>query len=157
MPTAKVWLTIPGVVVHPLSVEDVVHGDNVVALAHRSTPDTPELLHVASDAEQQAEVDAEGTDVGSGLARDPEDGEVAVVVELDELALVDGAHAELALDGRDERRALEERSGERLEATGEGLLRGEGGVEANDADVLLSCGLRKRARVSSRFRASHAR
>lgn len=81
---------------------------------------------------------AEGTDVGSSLARDPEDTEVALVVELDELGLVDGTDTELTLDGRDEGRALEEGSGEGFEAASEGLLGLEGGVEADNADVLLS-------------------
>lgn len=116
-----------------------MHRHNVVGLSHRSTPHTAKLLHVSSNSEQKSEMHAKSPDVGSGLARDPEDGEVAVVVELDELALVDGSDTELTLDGRDEGRALEEGSGEGLEATGEGLLAGEGGVQADDADVLLSC------------------
>jgi hypothetical protein len=77
---------------------------------------------VSSNAEQESQVHAEGTDVGSSLARDPEDSKVTLVVELDELGLVDGANTELTLDGRDEGRALEEGSGEGLEAAGEGLL-----------------------------------
>lgn len=132
-----------------------MHRHNVVALSHRSTPHTTKLLHVPSDSEQQSEVDAESTDVGSSLARDPEDGEVAVVVELDELALVDGSDSELTLDGRDEGRALEEGSGEGLEATSEGFLAGKGGVEADDADVLLSW--KDRTFVSLRARARGSR
>lgn len=84
-------------------------------------------------------MDAKRSNVGTGFAGDPEDGEVAVVVELDKLALVDGSHAELALDGRDEGRSLEESSGESLEASCEGLLGWESGVEADNADVFLSC------------------
>jgi hypothetical protein len=132
-------LTIPGVVVQPLSIQHVVHRHNVVRLSHRSTPDPPQLLHVPSYSQQQSEVDAERTDVRSCLARDPEDGEVALVVELDEVALVDGSDSELTLDGGDEGGSLEEGSGERLESTRESLLARESSVEANDTDVFLSC------------------
>lgn len=93
---------------------------------------------MTSDTEEETKVDAEGTDVGTGLARDPEDAEVAVVVELDELAVVDGTDAELTLDGGDEGRTLEEGSGEGLDGAGELLLRLEGAVETEDADVLLT-------------------
>lgn len=92
-----------------------------------------------SHSQQESEVNAERPDVGSRLARDPEDGEVTVVVELDELALVDGSDPELALDGGDERGTLEEGAGEGFETPSEGFFVGEGGVEADDADVFLSC------------------
>lgn len=42
----------------------------------------------------------------TGLALDPEDAEVALVVKLEQLLLVDGPHAELTLDGANQRRAL---------------------------------------------------
>lgn len=116
-----------------------MHGDNVVSLAHSSRPDTPELLHVTSDAEEESQVHAEGTDVGSSLARDPEDTKVTLVVELDKLGLVDGTDTKLTLDGRDEGRALEEGSGEGLEGASEGLLGLESSVKADNANVLLSC------------------
>lgn len=96
---------------------------------------------MAADAEEQSEVDAEGPDIGTGLARDPEDAEVAVVVKLDELAVVNGADAELTLDGRDEGRALEQGAGQGLDRAAELLLRVEGAVEAEDADVFLACAL----------------
>lgn len=84
-------------------------------------------------------MDAEGSDVGTSLAADPEDTEVTVIVKLDELALVDGSDTELALDGRDQRGTLEERTGEGLEGTGElGLAAGQLVVQADDGDVLLS-------------------
>jgi len=83
-------------------------------------------------------VHTHGTHVGTGLASNPEDGQVAVVVKLDQLGLVDGTDTELTLDGRDQRRALEESTGQGLEGLGELLLRLDGVVEAEDADVLLT-------------------
>ncbi len=74
-----------------------------------NAPDTN--LHVRADAEQQAEVHAQRADVGARLALDPEDAEVARLVVLEQLGLVDRAHAQLALDGRDQRRALRKKSG----------------------------------------------
>ena len=58
-------------------------------------------------AEQQTQMDAQGPDISPGLTGDPKDAQVAVIVEFNELALVDGAHAELALDGGNERGSLE--------------------------------------------------
>jgi len=94
---------------------------------------------VRTDAKQQSQVHAERPDVGAGLARHPEDAEVAVVVELNQLALVDRADTELALDGRNEGRALEKGAREGLEGLGErSLAAGDGVVEANDGNVLLT-------------------
>jgi len=77
---------------------------------------------VCADSEKKTEVDTEGTDVGTGLARDPEDTELALVVELVKLALVDGSDTQLSLDGRDERRTLEESTSQGLKSTRELLL-----------------------------------
>lgn len=79
------------------------------------------------------------SNVRSSFARDPEDGEMTVVVEFDEVALVDGSDSQLSLDGRNEGRSLEECSRERFESTSECLLSGQSSVKSNDADVLLSC------------------
>ncbi len=131
---------VAAVVILPLGVEDVVQRDErAVVLGHDTAADTAELLHVRADAEQQTQVDAERPDVGAGLAGHPEDAEVAVVVELDQLALVDRADTQLALDGRDEGRALEQRAREGLEGLGKGgLAAGDGVVEADDGNVLLT-------------------
>lgn len=66
---------------------------------------------MAANLEEKTQVNAEGTDVGAGFAADPEDGQMAVVVKLDEFALVDGTDTELAFNGRDEWRTLEESAG----------------------------------------------
>lgn len=73
------------------------------------------------------------------LAGDAEDAETAVIVELDEVDVVDGPDTELALDGADQRGALEQRAGERLEGARElRLAAGDLVVEADDAEVLLT-------------------
>jgi hypothetical protein len=123
-----------------------VHRHNIIPLSHGSTPDSPQLLHVPSNTQQQSQVNAECSDVGSRLARNPKDAEVTVVVEFDELALVDRADSELTLDGRDEGRTLKKGAGESFEAASKGFLAGESGVEANDADVFLSCSARETTR-----------
>lgn len=134
---------VAAVVILPLGVEHVVQRhQRAVVLGHDTGAHTAQFLHVGAHAEQQTQVHAQGTDVGAGLARDPEDAEVAVVVELDQLALVDGTDAQLALDGRDEGRALEQRAGKGLERLGEGWLAARDGVvEADDGNVLLTSAL----------------
>lgn len=94
---------------------------------------------MGAHAEQQAEMHAQRPDVGARLAADPENAEVAIVVELDELALVDAPDTQLALDSRDQRRPLEQSAGQGLEGLGEGgLAAGNGVVETDDGNVFLS-------------------
>ena len=62
---------------------------------------------MAANTEQKTQVNTESTHVSTSLTRGPEDGEVAVVVKLEQLAFVDGTDTQLTLDSRDERRALE--------------------------------------------------
>jgi hypothetical protein len=127
-------------VVHgPLGVQNIMQRNQVLRLVHGTTPHAAKLLHVGADAEEETKMHAEGTDVGTGLTADPEDTEVTVIVKLDELALVNGTDTQLALDGRDERRALEQGTRELLQSLGElGLAAGDLVVEADDADVFLS-------------------
>lgn len=130
---------VAGVVHGPLGIENVVEGDELLALVHGTGADTAEFLHVTADTEEETKVDAEGTDVGTSLAADPEDAEVAVIVKLDELALVDASDTELALDGRDQGWALEESTSQGLEGASElGLTTRDLVVKADDGDVLLS-------------------
>lgn len=56
------------VVISPLSIENVMHSSEIVVFGHVSTSAPSELLHVASNAQQQADVDAEGSNVGTSLA-----------------------------------------------------------------------------------------
>jgi hypothetical protein len=94
---------------------------------------------VAADTEEETQVNTECSDVGTSLTADPEDTEVSVVVELDELALVDGSDTELTLDGRDQRGTLEQRTGKGLKSAGElSLATGQLVVEADNSHILLS-------------------
>jgi hypothetical protein len=116
-----------------------VESDEVLLLVHGTRSYTSQLLHVSTDTQQETKVDTECTDVSTSLARNPEDTELSLVVELVKLALVDGSDTELSLDGRDKRRALEESTGEGLEGAGELLLAtGELVVKSDDTDVLLT-------------------
>jgi hypothetical protein len=131
---------VAAIVVLPLSVENVVQRDHVsIVLRHDTAAYAAQLLHVGTDTKQQTQVHAECTDISTGLARHPEDTQVAVVIEFDQLALMDRTDTELALDGRNERRALEERAGQRLEGLGKSsLAAGNGIVHSDDADIFLA-------------------
>jgi hypothetical protein len=94
---------------------------------------------VSADTEQKTKMHAKSTDVGSGLAADPEDTELPLIVKLVKLALVDSSDTELTLDGGNERGTLEQSSGERLKGTRKLRLASRKlVVHANDANVLLS-------------------
>lgn len=130
---------VAGVVHGPLSIQNIVQSNQLLGLVHGTGAHTTQLLHVGTDTEQQTQVHAQGTDISTSLAADPENTEVAVVVELDELALVDGSDAELALDGRDQGRTLEQSTSQGLEGAGElGLATGQLVVEADDSNIFLS-------------------
>jgi len=127
------------VVVDPLGVKNVVKSGHAVLLVHGTGADTAELLHVTTDTEKETKVDTEGTDVGTGLARNVEDGKLALVVELEELAGVDGADTELSLDSRNKRRALEESTSEGLKGARKLCLStGELAVQTEDCNIFLS-------------------
>lgn len=99
-------------VVVPLGVFDVVHGHHSLVLLKGSRADSAKLLHMRAATKDIADVHAESTHVGSGLAGDPEDTHVALLIVVKELALVDGSHSEFLLDGGDQRWSLEDRSGQ---------------------------------------------
>lgn len=127
------------VVVDPLGVHDIVQSNHTLGLVHSTGADTAKFLHVGADTEEETQVDTEGTDVGTSLTADPEDTEVALVVELVVLALVDGTDTELTLDGRDQRGTLEERTSEGLQSADElSLAAGDLVVKADDTDILLT-------------------
>lgn len=94
---------------------------------------------MGTDTKQQTQVHAQGSDIGTSLAAHPEHTQVAVIVKLNQLALVDGSDTQLSLDGGNQRRALEQGTGEGLEGAGElGLAARQLVVETNDGNVLLS-------------------
>lgn len=123
----------------PLSIQNIVQCDQVFGLVHGTRSHSSQLLHVCSYAEQQTHVYTQSSDVRASLAADPEDTEVAVVVELNQLRFVDGSDTELTLDGGDQGRSLEEGAGEELEdASKLGLAAGNLVVEPHNRNVLLS-------------------
>lgn len=127
------------VVINPLGIHDIVQSNHTALLVHGTGANTTQLLHVSANTEQKTQVDTEGTDVGTSLTADPEDTEVAVIVKLVEVALVDGTDTELTLNGRDQGRTLEESTGEGLQSAAElSLATGNLVVEANDSNVLLT-------------------
>lgn len=122
-----------------LRIQNIVQCDEVLGLVHSTGSYSSQFLHVGSDTKEQSHVYTEGSDVGTSLTADPEDTEVAVIVELDELGLVDGSDTELSLDGRNQGRALEEGTSEELEDAGKlCLATGNLVVESHDGNILLS-------------------
>lgn len=123
----------------PLGIQDIVQRDQVLVLVHSTGTHSSQLLHVRTHAKQKSQVHTECSDVSTGLAADPEDTEVTVVVELDELRLVDGPDTELTLDGRNQGGSLEQGTSEELEDASKlcpaarDLV-----VEAHNGDILLS-------------------
>ena len=134
-------LTITGVVVQPLGVQDIVHRHDIVILASDTTPHSSQLLHVRNDTQQQPQVDTQRPDIRARLARHPKHGQIPLIVKLNQLALVDGPHTQLTLDGRDQGRSLEESAGKGLERPREGLFIGQLVMESSDGNVFLSCAL----------------
>ena len=102
--------------------------------------DTTQLLHVSTGTNQQTQVHAQGTDISTSLAIEPDDTEVALIVELQHLALVDGSHTESLLHSRDQRRTLEEGTRESLHSLAELLLTGVG-MKTDHGNVLLTSAL----------------
>lgn len=127
------------VIVEVLGVKDIVEGDEVLLLVHSTRSHTSQLLHMSTDTQQKTKVNTECTDVGTSLARNPEDTELSLVVELVKLALVNSSDTELSLDGGNKRGTLEESTSEGLEGAGELLLATrELVVQSDDTDILLT-------------------
>lgn len=132
-------LLVAVVIVHPLGVENIVQSDHILCLVHGSTPHTAELLHMGTHTEQETQVHAKSTDIGSCLAADPEHTKLPLIVELVELALVDGTDTELTLDSRNKRGALEERASQGLKSASElSFTTWQLVVHTDDANVFLS-------------------
>lgn len=127
-------------IVHgPLRIEDIVQGDHLLRLVHGTAANTSQLLHVSSHTKKKTQVHAKSTNIGSSLAADPENTQVAVIVKLNELALVNGSDTQLTLDGRDQGRTLEQSTSKGLECASElRLAARQLVVEADDANVFLS-------------------
>lgn len=120
------------VIVEVLSVQNVVHRHELIVLVCDARAVSAELLHgvlsavltktdlhLTTDTEDKAEMHTERPHVGARLTAHPEnahlEGELKTAMKhlrlwivFDELVLVDGSNAELALHSRDQRRTLEE-------------------------------------------------
>lgn len=96
---------------------------------------------MTTNTEKQSKVDTERSNICSSLTADPEDGEVSLVVKLKKLRLVNGSDTELSLDGRNERRSLEQSSSEGLNCGRELLDICETVMKAQYGDVFLSSSL----------------
>lgn len=127
------------VIIHPLRIHHVVQSHQATVLVHGTTANTSEFLHVSANSKQKTQVHTESSNVRSGLAANPEDTQVPLVVKLVELALVDGTDTELALDSGDQGRALEKSTGQGLQSASElGLAAGDLVMETDHANVFLS-------------------
>jgi len=96
---------------------------------------------VRSASEEVTEMDTEGTDVGSGLTRDPQNTEVSLFIVLNELELVDLSDSQFLLDSGNQRGSLETGSGELVESTLNFVNFIDGGMELEDTHVLFTGGL----------------
>jgi len=114
--SAEVVLVV-GVLEVPLGIKDVVHGDHGLVLLEGTGADTSEFLHVGAASEEVTEMDAESTDVGTGLTGDPDNSEVSLLIVLDELQVIDSPDAELLLDSGDQWWPLEAGTGELLKSS----------------------------------------
>ncbi len=125
----------------PLSILNIVHGDHGLILLESARASTSELLHVGTDSQNVADVNAKGSHVGAGLTRDPEDAHVSFLIVVEELALVDGANTELLLDSRNQRRSLEDWPGQAQKSLLDLLDLVNMLMELNDGNVLFTSGL----------------
>jgi hypothetical protein len=67
---------------------------------------------VSTNTEQKTKVHTKCPDVGTGFARHPEDRKLAVIVELEEFAVVNCSYSQLSLHGGNERWSLKKRAGQ---------------------------------------------
>merc|ERR1712106_656686 len=104
-----------------------------MVLVHDARAGTTKLDHLGANAEQEADVDAHGTDVGARLACDPENAKTSLSVKLKKLGLVDASDAQLTFNGRDERWTLEHGTGQSLDCLGQFQLVGNGIVHLENA------------------------
>lgn len=91
--------------------------------------------------EQQTKVNAERSNVSASLAADPEDCQVAVIIELEQLGLVDSSDAQLSLDRGDEWWSLKEGTSQGLDGCRQLLDVCQAVMKAEYRNVLLSCSL----------------
>jgi hypothetical protein len=94
---------------------------------------------VTANTQEETQVDTESSDVCTSFARDPENSQLPVVVEFQQLALVNGSDTQLSLDSRDERGSLEKGAGKSLERTRELCLAArELVVQSQDSHIFFT-------------------
>jgi hypothetical protein len=135
---AQVLLVV--LVIHlPLSIQNVMQSNQSLGLVHSTTAHATKLLHVSANTEKKTQVHTQGTDVGTGLAANPENTQMTIVIELDELALVDRTDTQLTLDSGNQRRTLEQSTGEGLQGLSKGSLAAwDLVVETDDSNVFFT-------------------
>lgn len=73
----------------PLSVFYVVEGHHTCVFFQSTRSNSSKFLHVGTTAEEVAQMNAKGSDVGASFAVNPDDTHVSFFVVLDETQLVD--------------------------------------------------------------------
>jgi len=128
------------VIILPLGIENIVQSNKTpIVLRHNTATNTAQLLHVGADTQQKTKMDTQSTNISTGLARDPENTEMTLVIKLKQTALVDRADTELALNSRNQRGTLEQCASQGLKGLSKSrLAAGNSVVEANAADVFLA-------------------
>jgi hypothetical protein len=129
------------VLVVPLGIKNVVHGDHGVVFLEGTGTDTSEFLHVRTTSEEVTEMDTEGTDIGSSFAGNPEDTEISLFIVLNELQLVDLSDSQFLLDSGNQRGSLETGTGELVEGTLDFVNFIDRGMELEDTHVFFTGGL----------------
>ncbi|KAH3665433.1 hypothetical protein OGAPHI_003617 [Ogataea philodendri] len=102
------------VVVKPLSVHDIVQSHKVVIFRKRTRTNSSKLLHVSSNSQKHTKMHTQSSHIGTSLAGSPENTQTTLVVELKELRVVNGSHSQLSLDSRNQRRSLEQCTGQTI-------------------------------------------
>ena len=133
---------VASVVESVLGIQQVMQRVHVLCLVHGAAAGAAQLLHVTSHTKDQANMNAEGSNIGAGLAGHPKDAEFALIIELEELDILDRADPQLSLDGRHNRRPLEHGAFDFLEGSAELVDAARKlVVKADDGDVLLASSL----------------
>lgn len=96
---------------------------------------------MTSNTKNKTKMNAKSSNISTSFAGDPEDNKMLIGIIFKELAFVYGANTKLALDGRNQRRALEDSTGEGFESSSDLRGLGDRRVETGNADILLASAL----------------
>lgn len=126
------------VLIKPLGILDVVHGDHGLVLLHGSGSDSSELLHMGTNIQVVTEVNTLSSDISSGFARNVEDSHVLLSVEIEKFGPVDSSNSQSLGDSGDKRGSLEDGTLQLGESSLELGLSFDGSVKLEDSNVLFS-------------------